>query len=363
MEFAAQLSARHEQVLQATIRHYVATAEPVASRALTREYDLKVSPATVRNAMGWLEKSGLLYQPHTSAGRVPSDSGYRLYVDRLMAPSGAIGQKVDALLSEELSWVSWSLEALLKEATQILANISGYLALVTVPQTSAVLIRHIQLVEVDPKQILMIVLLDSLTTQSVVIQLPPFPEQNADASSGQELQILSNFLTHHLRGKPLADVAKLDWSNLDHAFQYYADMLCQALLDLAQRPPAMGTTQLVISGLSEVLRQPEFSESQQVQAIIRFLEEEQSQLWPLFFEAPPVIGDKTSLNSDVRVWIGSENPIEPMQGCALVVSNYTQQEIPLGTVGVLGPTRMVYENAVAIVKAAADNLSNALSRQ
>jgi heat-inducible transcriptional repressor len=88
MESAAQLSARHEQVLQATIRHYVATAEPVASGALTREYDLKVSPATVRNAMGWLEKSGLLYQPHTSAGRVPSDSGYRLYVDRLMSPLG-----------------------------------------------------------------------------------------------------------------------------------------------------------------------------------------------------------------------------------------------------------------------------------
>jgi heat-inducible transcriptional repressor len=362
MESAAQLSARHEQVLQATIRHYVATAEPVASGALTREYDLKVSPATVRNAMGWLEKSGLLYQPHTSAGRVPSDSGYRLYVDRLMSPSGVIGRKVDALLSEELSWVSWSLEAILKEATQILANVSGYLALVTVPQASAVLIRHIQLVEIDPAQILMIVLLDSLTTQSVAIQLPPLPTSAVYGSCARDLQILSNFLTHHLRGKPLADLAHLDWSRLDQNCQYYADILCQALIDLAQRPQAMGTTQLVISGLSEVLRQPEFSESQQVQAIIKLLEEEQSQLWPLFSEAPSTSVDGLAPRSDVRVWIGSENPIEPMQGCALVVSNYTQQSMPLGTVGVLGPTRMVYENAVAIVQAAADYLSNALSR-
>ncbi|HIK44316.1 MAG TPA: heat-inducible transcriptional repressor HrcA [Leptolyngbyaceae cyanobacterium M65_K2018_010] len=361
MESPPLLTIRHEQVLQATVRHYIATAEPVGSRAIVQEYDLKVSPATVRNTMGWLEKYGLLYQPHTSAGRVPSDFGYRLYVDRLMSPSESLAQRVDALLSEELGWVGWSLEAILKEASQILSQVSGYLALVTVPQVSAALIRHIQLVHVDQSQLLLIVLLDSLTTQSVVLQLPGETDLAAgDAAWGREMEILSNFLTHHLRGRPLGDVANLDWSSLDADFQSYGATLCQALMDLAQRSRATGSTQLVVSGLAEVLRQPEFADSQRIQAIVRLLEEEQAQLWPLFFEAPPC---RTHLSpTSARVWIGSENPIEPMQGCALVVSNYTRQETSVGSVGVLGPTRMVYENAVAVVQATADYLSNALAQ-
>lgn len=359
MDAALPLTSRHEQVLQATVRHYIATAEPVGSRAIVQEYNLKVSAATVRNTMGRLEKYGLLYQPHTSAGRVPSDFGYRLYVDRLMQPAGALGQKVDAMLSEELGWAGWSLEALLKEATQILAQVSGYLALITVPQASTAHIRHIQLVQVDVGKVLLLVLLDSLTTQSVVLQLPAaITSALGEDASRREMDILSNFLTQHLRGRPLADVAGLDWSHLDHDFQRYGATLEQALLDLAQRSQTTGTTQLVVSGLAEVLRQPEFADAQRIQAIVRLLEEEQSQLWPLFFSQPPT----APLASNVRVWIGAENPIEPMQGCALVVSNYAKQETSLGTVGVLGPTRMVYENAVAVVQATADYLSNALGQ-
>jgi heat-inducible transcriptional repressor len=268
-----QLNFRQQQVLQATIRHYIATAEPVGSRALAQEYDLKVSPATVRNAMGFLEKIGLLYQPHTSAGRVPSDFGYRVYVNRLMAPSGRLGQQVDALLSEELSRVGWSMESLLKEASQILAQVSGYLAMITLPQNSTARIRHLQLIQVQAEQVLMIVLLDSLTTQSVVIRLPACWVQHRDDDSfSKELEILSNFLTYQLRNRPLDAVTNLDWSELGGQFQDYSQMLCQALLDLAQRSQSAGTLQLVMSGLAEVLRQPEFSEAQRIQAIVKLLE-------------------------------------------------------------------------------------------
>ncbi len=373
MDSAFSLSARHEQVLQATIRHYIATAEPVGSRALAQEYDLKVSPATVRNTMGLLEKHGLLYQPHTSSGRVPSDSGYRLYVNRLMSPSLQVGRRVDAALSEELDWMGRSLEALLKEATQILAQISGYLALVTVPQSNTVLIRHIQLVTVEGGQVLMVVLLDSLATQSVVVKLPsltPSTPETTPEPGSRDLELLSNFLIHHLRGRPLADVATLNWDELDTEFQPFGALLCQALTNLAQRSQAAETPQFVVSGLAEVLRQPEFSDAQRIQAIVRLLEEDQSQLWPLFFATPPLANQMLNgldINGlaikgvDVNVWIGTENPLEPMQGCALVVSNYTRRDTAVGSVGVLGPTRMVYENAVAVVKSAADYLSTALS--
>jgi heat-inducible transcriptional repressor len=361
MESDFQLSSRQQQVLQATIRHYIATAEPVGSRALTQEYDLNVSPATVRNAMGFLEQYGLLYQPHTSAGRIPSDFGYRIYVDRLMLPSGRLGRQVDALLTEELSWVGWSLEALLKEASQILAQVSGYLAMITLPQASKACIRHLQLVQVNADQVLMIVLLDSLTTQSVVIRLPDnLARSQADDTFARELEILSNFLTHHLRNRPLNAVTSLDWSELGEQFKDYSEMLCQALLTLVGRSQSTGTLQLVMSGLAEVLRQPEFSEAHQIQAIVKLLEEDQARLLPLFRDKPSQ-DLQPAVYADVKVWIGSENPIEPMQGCALVVSNYTNQDTSVGSVGVLGPTRMMYENAVSVVKATADYLSNALS--
>jgi heat-inducible transcriptional repressor len=360
MQPSLKLNPRQQQVLWATVRRYVATAEPVGSQALVQEYNLDVSPATVRNAMGFLERSGLLFQPHTSAGRVPSDSGYRLYVDRLMSPTQALGRQVDVLLAGELDWEGWSFEALLRGATQVLSNLSGYLALITVPQATTAQIRHLQLIQVDPGQILLVVLLDSLATQSVVIRLPYSlqPPSEAEDALGRELEILSNFLTRHLRGRHLSDIATLDWSDIGQEFQRYASTLQEAVLELARRTRTPAPTQLVISGLAEVLRQPEFSDTQQVQAIVQLLEEDQAQLWPLFFESAPVAEDRR-----VRVWIGSENPLEPMQACALVASTYLKDTVPVGSVGILGPTRMVYENAVAVVEAAADYLSEALSQK
>lgn len=352
-----RLTSRQQHVLWATVQRYVATAEPVGSRALVQEYNFDVSPATVRNAMGSLEKSGLLYQPHTSAGRVPSDRGYRLYVDRLMQPTVTLGDRVESLLGAELNWGSWSFEALLREAAQILSNLSGYLALITVPQTSKAMVRHLQLVQVEQGQVVMIVLLDSLVTQTVVVKLPLAAETSnaTEDALASELQILSNFLNEHLRGQSLSEIANVSWSSLDWKFRQYAEALGQAIADLARRTSAPTPTQLVVSGLAEVLRQPEFADAQQIQAIVHLIEEDSPQLWPLFFESPTDVDGQR-----VRVWIGSENPIEPMQSCALVSSTYGKDSLPLGSVGVLGPTRMVYENAVAIVAAAADHLSEAL---
>lgn len=358
MQASLHLNSRQQQVLRATVQHYVATVEPVGSKVLTQEYDLKVSPATVRNVMGFLEKSGLLYQPHPSAGRVPSDSGYRLYVDQLIHPSQGVARRVDGVLSTGLDWEGWSLEALLRGAAQVLATLSGYLTLITVPQKGAVEVRHLQLVQVEPGQVLLVVLLESLETQSMLIRLPADaedPSRDEDALD-RELQILSNFLSAHLRGRSLAEVANLDWGELGREFQQYADAVCGAMSALARRTQPMRTAPFVISGLAEVLRQPEFSETQHVQAIVHLLEEEQAQIWPLVFES----GLLTESRRRVRVWIGSENPLEPMQTCALVSSPYTRDNVPVGSVSVLGPTRMVYEDAIAVVEAAADYLSEAL---
>ena len=193
-----------------------------------------------------------------------------------------------------------------------------------------------------------------------MIKLPQAPEQTAADSETleRELQILSNFLNTHLRGRSLSDVTLLDWSELDREFQRYADTLRQAMAELSRRSQSPAITQMMVSGLAEVLRQPEFSESHQVQTIFQLLEEDQAQLWPLIFDS----NDAEQAGKQVRVWIGSENPLEPMRACALVASTYQKGAVPAGSVGILGPTRMIYENAVAVVEAASDYLSEALSQ-
>ncbi len=353
-----QLTDRQQHILWATVRHYIATAEPVGSKALVDEYKLRVSPATIRNAMGVLEKAGLLYQPHTSAGRVPSDSGYRIYVDQLITPSDVLTRQVEHVLQDRLRWEDWSLEALLQGAAQILATVSGCITLITLPQTNTARLRHLQLVQIDPGRVMLIVVTDAYETQSALMELPKSVNETlADPEViERELQILSNFLNSSLRGRSLSELAALDWSQLDREFQRYGDFLKTFLADLSRRTQPPATTQIMIRGVAEVLRQPEFSELHQVQTIIHLLEEEQDQLWPLIFEPEVEPGGRR-----VTVRIGSENPLEPIRSCTLISSTYRRGSVPVGSVGVLGPTRMDYETAIAVVEGAADYLSEALS--
>ncbi len=360
------LTDRQQHILWATVRHYIATAEPVGSKALVEEYRLSVSPATIRNAMSVLEKAGLLYQPHTSAGRVPSDSGYRIYVDQLIAPDETLARQVEQLLEDRLKKEDWSFEALLQGAAQILATVSGYITLITMPQTRTTQLRHLQLVQIDPGQVMLIVVTDGYETQSVLMELPsPIDASEPDAEIiERELQILSNFLNSQLRGRSLLELAALDWSQLGREFQRYAEFLKNLLTEVTRRSQPPASTQILIRGVAEMLRQPEFTELQQIKTLIHLLEEEQDLLWPLIFESPEmqVIGGiPLPQGKRVTVRIGSENTLEPIRACTLISATYRQGTVPVGSVGVLGPTRMVYENAIALVEAAADYLSEALS--
>ncbi|QIR38245.1 heat-inducible transcriptional repressor HrcA [Tolypothrix sp. PCC 7910] len=355
-----QLTNRQQHILWATVRHYIATAEPVGSKALIEEYDLGVSSATIRNVMGVLEKSGLLFQPHTSAGRVPSDSGYRIYVDQLITPSEALAKEVEQALQKRLHWEDWSLEALLHGAAQILASLSGCISLITMPQTNTALLRHLQLMQIETGRIMLIVVTDNYETHSRLMDLSPTREETKldPEVIDRELQIVSNFLNSHLRGRSLLELATLDWSELDQEFQRYGEFLKTSVAELARKTVAPTATQIMVRGVGEVLRQPEFSQVQQVQTIIHLLEEEQDQLWRLIFEQPEV-EDQSKPRVNVR--IGAENPLEPIRTCTLISSTYRRGSVPVGSVGVLGPTRLDYESAIAVVAAAADYLSEAFS--
>ena len=343
-----QLTSRHAQVLSATVRHYVATAEPVSSKRLLQDRAFAVSSATIRNAMGWLEKAGLLLQPHTSAGRVPSDRGYRLYVDRLMVPDARLGRQAERRLARELEAKQGSLEARLQSAARILATVSGYIALVTPPQGSAKCLRHLQLVPVDGERVMLALVTDAYETQSVLMSLPR-AIAGEPVLTARELELLSNFLSARLQGLSLGELSALDWDDLDREFQQYADFLEAVAAEVAIRLQPPATSQTIVRGLAEVLHQPEFTEMERVQVLFQFLEAEQLQLEALM-----------ASDEGITVLIGEENPLEPMQTCALVAASYQAGEMAIGNIGVIGPTRMLYEGAIAAVEATAGYLSNAL---
>ncbi len=366
MYLEINLNDRQKRVLQATVNHYVATAEPVGSKVLVEEYNFTVSTATIRSCLSYLDKSGLLYQPHTSAGRVPSDSGYRLYVDQLMTPNLKTGSQVEAILQEKLNGQRWSLESLFKRAAQILSNLSGYITLITMPRSTHSRLHHVQLIPGDDKRVMLILVTDTYQTYSTLIDLPQsavadlkqesWPEPNWEKIS-RELQILSNFLNDNLKGQLLGELESLDWTGLGIEFQHYREHLTQILKEIKYRQNPSGYTDIWVSGVSELLRQPEFSQLQQVQALIYLLEEEPIHLLPLISQTP----DEEKKSNRVKIWIGTENPLEAMHSCALVASSYCRGSVPVGSVGVVGPTRMMYENAIATVEATADYLSELLS--
>ena len=360
MPLKPNLNERHQNILRVTIQHYIATAEPVGSKTLAQEYDLSISSATIRQTMGQLEKAGLLYQPHTSAGRIPSDSGYRIYVDRLITPDENASRKIEESLNRELNWDKCGFEGTLQRAAQILATLSGYIVLITMPQSSIARLRHLQLVQINPKQTMLIIVTDSYQTESVLFESPVAiceGDRESEELAQNELQLLSNFLNSKLRGCTFSEIASLDWMELDREFERYAEFLKTLIKQLSYRSVPSTSTPIMIRGISEVLRQPEFSQLEQVQMLVRLLEEEQEQLWPLIFEAQ----DREKLTDRVRIKIGSENPLESMRPCTLISSVYRQGEVPVGSVGIIGPTRMLYENAIALVECTADYISEALS--
>ncbi|WP_309732381.1 heat-inducible transcriptional repressor HrcA [Chamaesiphon sp. OTE_75_metabat_556] len=356
------LNKRHQQILWATIRQYISTAEPVGSKTLVDGYNLNISPATIRSGFATLEKAGFLYQPHTSAGRIPSDSGYRLYVDRLIQPSPDIGRQLQELLTNKLDWDGWSIETILRGAVEVLATLSGYITMITLPQTRRSTVKHIQLICVESSKIMLIVVWDAYETQSILMQLPPERDLAIDRDSfDRELQVLSNFLNSKLQGRSVLELFTLDWSELDLRFQQYVDPIDRLLTDLSRQSKPIHSSQMMIWGISEVLGQPEFSQLQQVKTLLHLLESEQDKVSSSIFD--PTRDPAGNSRSQVAIRIGTENPLKPMQACTLISANYHQDSIPVGSVGLLGPTRMLYEDSIALVKSAAEYITAAISQE
>lgn len=341
------LSDRYKQILHATVKCYIDTAEPVGSKMITQQYNFGLSSATIRNAMSVLESWGLLFQPHTSAGRIPSDSGYRVYVDELIAPPTELVQRMRSALAENLA-ERRDLESRLQGATRLLATLSGCVALITAPQSALVCVRHLQIVHIGEGRALVIVVTDALQTRSFLLDLPQ-PEM------AEQLEALNNYLNIQLQNRMVGELDPAVVGAMGGEYHWYAEFL-RGLIALLQRVLQPPTGQLFVSGVGEILKQPEFAEPERIQAIVQLLEVERERIGSL-------ITPEQHQGRQIVVRIGADNPLEPMQFCSLVSSTYYRNETPVGSVGVLGPTRLPYDRAIASVQATSDHLSQVMQSE
>jgi heat-inducible transcriptional repressor len=334
------LPRRQQDVLRATVRHYVDTVEPVGSRTLVRRFGLPASPATVRSAMGALEQRGLLTQPHTSAGRIPSQQGYRIYVDQLLPAPGAAAQQLERELSGlTLQWSA--LDDLLLQLARRLADLTGLLSLISRPLRPRPQLQAIRLVPSNERLLVFLVEGPALTT-SLNLRLP--------AQVRPQVPILERWIQAQLE-----EPAPLSWGRLPAELREGGALLRQALESHEQQRRGEAEA-MVAAGLGGLLAQPEFRSSSSLLPLVQLVEQRPRQL---LGPSPAPLDASISLRE--AIWIGHEHPQPALGECAVVQASYRCGDGAQGEVALIGPMRMAYATARAAVQSVATILQRLLS--
>ncbi len=337
------LNKRKRQILRAITHDYINTAEPVGSRTIARRYSLGVSPATIRNEMADLEEDGYLEQPHTSAGRIPSDKGYRFYVDALMDPQELSDEEIRQVHSS-LRSEHRQMEELVHESARLLALLSQYTSVVVAPNLSHGAIRRLQLIPLDEWNVLLVLVVDPGFVQSRIVE-------TSRPLLVQEVARINHFFSRRLSGVMVADIGS---SLVGEMREEVTDetLMSEALTLLTRGLGNIKKEQVFLDGTIHLFNQPEFRDVDKVKVLLNILDDEKM-LWDLLNDALGLSG--------IRVTIGRENQHEGFRDCSLVTASYELDGHVIGKVGVLGPTRMDYERVVTIVEYIAVNLSELLS--
>ena len=324
-----QLAERQRELLRAVIREYIATAEPVASAALVRRYGFDVSSATIRNELAALEEMGLLTHPHTSAGRVPTDLGYRYFIENLM-PRTSLLPAEQVTVSHQFQQAMSNTEEWLRLATSTLARLTAAAAIATPPANARATLKHVEAVPINERRVLLVAVLDGGTVHEQLVEL-------REPVSTDQLRRLSARLTAELGSKDLAAVREAMAQPANAADQ----QVTSALAKLLEQNEAARTLDVYYDGIQNILAQPEFTETGSVRDMLRLLEDRTrlSEILPLDLGT-----------GEVHVAIGSEHRLAPLRGFSLVFGRYGGGDDSVGYVGVVGPTRMDYARSIGAVR-------------
>ncbi len=332
-----KLTPRQQMILGLVVREYVRTATPVGSNSLVKHYGLGVSSATVRNEMARLEELGYLTHPHTSAGRTPTDQGYRYFVERLLQET-ELPATERRTIAHQFQQVRQDIEEWMPLAASVLARTTKNAALVTAPQAAQARYRQLQLIVVQGRLVLLVLILRGGMVRQQMLTLPePLPQQTLSEAAGRLNRLCSGLDADGIAAQlgalpPLeADIASL-------------------VAETMRRAEATPAGDVYHDGLSGLLQEPEFVEGSQAQGVLRVIEEQS------FLEA--VLADTLGPSiGTVRVMIGGESRFDELQACSLVLSRYGVSGLATGALGVVGPTRMGYGRSISAVRFIAGILS------
>lgn len=327
------LDDRKAKILHAIIKNYLDTGEPVGSRTISKYSDLNLSSATIRNEMSDLEELGYIVQPHTSAGRIPTDKGYRLYVDQIMKEKDREVSEMKELMVEKAD----KMELILKQVVKLLATNTNYATMISTPRYQRNKLKFIQLSQVDEEHILAVVVVEgNIIKNKIIDSLEPL-----DNETILKLNILLN---SNLNGLSIDEINLSVISQIKEKAGIHSGIVNSVLDAVAEAIKPDEDLEIYTSGATNIFKYPELSDTEKASELISALEEKQ-QLVNLVTETLT-----QEQENGIQVYIGNESPIQTMKDCSVVTATYELEEGVKGTIGIIGPKRMDYEKVLDTLK-------------
>lgn len=340
----AELDERKVKILDAIIRNYLDTGEPVGSRTISKYSDLNLSSATIRNEMSDLEEMGYILQPHTSAGRIPSDKGYRFYVDNLMKEKEQEVTEMKEFMIEHTE----KMEQVLQQMAKMLAVNTNYAAMITAPSYQRNKVKFLQLSQVDKDQILAVIVMEGNIVRNKMIP-------TREALDNETMLKLNILLNTSLNGLSVEQINLGTISKLKEQAGIHSNIVSDVLDALADALKEDEDLEIYTSGTTNILKYPELRDSQKASELLSAFEEKK--------QLADLVNDTlTSEETGIQVYIGDESPVKNMKDCSVVTATYQLGEGLQGTIGIIGPKRMDYENVVDNLKTLKVQLDNVFTK-
>jgi len=332
-----ELDERKKKILQAVIRNYLETGEPVGSRTISKYTDLNLSSATIRNEMADLEEMGYIFQPHTSAGRIPSDKGYRLYVDAMLEERARQREVVEMKEMEDMREMFQErqnkMEALLKQIARVLAQNTQYATMISAPQAKRSKLKFIQLSRVDAHQLLAVIVSEGNVIKNNILSV----QEELDDETLLRLNILLNT---HLNGLSIDEINLGMISDMKQQAGIHSQLVSEVIDAVGEAIRAEEDLKIYTSGTNNIFRYPELADQQKASELINTFEEKQ--LLGELLQETQADGQETG----IQVYIGAETPVQSMKDCSVVTATYELGGGMKGTIGIVGPKRMDYDKVV-----------------
>lgn len=351
-----ELDERKFKILQAVIRNYLETGEPVGSRTISKYTDLNLSSATIRNEMADLEELGYIIQPHTSAGRIPSDKGYRLYVDNMMQQKSAELEEREKEVTDMKDFLVDKMdrvEELVQSMAKLLAQDTNYATLVSAPKITGNKLKFVQLTQVEQGKLLAVIVTSSNQVKNRLIAVP-------FELSQEDLLKLNILLNSTLNGMALEEMNLSMVTRIRAQAGEYEDIVRMVIDFIAEEIGSTDDMKIYTSGTTNIFKYPELSDSTKASELINTLEEKQL-LTQLI--STSLNDEKGSEGTGIQVYIGSETPVQTMQDCSVVTATYELGEGMKGAIGIIGPKRMDYEKVVESLKTLKSQLDSVYKKE